>query len=171
MSACVSGKPAAIGQRSAHMQVCILLLSAILLAACGSGSDAIPRQLNTAAADAGASSSSDDPALWIQLSPALNPAFSLATHDYVMDCTTYPTAGLTVQSPQFNGFEFLGTSGTPGSTHPYDYVRFRQTFTLKPGQGFRFAIARYGSYSVRCLPPDFPPLSTTRNGTPQAEWY
>jgi hypothetical protein len=153
------------------MQVCILLLSAILLAACGSGSDAIPRQVNTAAADAGASSSSDDPALWIQLSPALNPAFSLATHDYVMDCTTYPTAGLTVQSPQFNGFEFLGTTGTPGSTHPYDYVRFRQTFTLEPGQGFRFAIARYGSYSVRCLPPDFPPLSTTRNGTPQAEWY
>jgi hypothetical protein len=80
------------------MRVCILMMSAILLAACGSGSDPIPRQVNTGAAAVGASSSSDDPALWIQLSPALNPVFSYATHDYVMDCTTYPTAGVMAAS-------------------------------------------------------------------------
>jgi hypothetical protein len=134
------------------------------LSACGS--DEPQRVLNSERL-----ASSTAAGLGIQVSPATTPVFDAAVHDYVIDCTTSPDVKLSVALPQSIGFEFLGTSGTSSGLQVHDSVQFSQSMTLAPGQGLRFAIAGHDSYSIRCLPPDFPPLTTTVSGTPQAQWY
>jgi len=109
--------------------------------------------------------------LGIQLSPDTTPIFDAAVHDYVIDCTSSPDAQITVATPQSIGFQFLGTSATSSPSPVQNDAQFRQTLTLAPGQGYRFAIAGHASYSVRCLPSNFPPLTTAVTGKPQAQWY
>jgi hypothetical protein len=157
-----------VGYRLAVPMV-VAVVAAVSLAACNSKSNVTADSVlpATGSAPTGAL----DVGSRIQISPAPNPAFDLHAHDYTIDCTSSPTSEIAVVAPQTIGFTFLGTSGVPGVAQPYQGARFRQTFTLKPGQGFRFAIAWQGSYSIRCLPQDFPPLQIERNGTPQAQWY
>jgi hypothetical protein len=148
----------------------LVLLLCVMLTACHSDSRATPvlppelplrpSQPGTSAADLG-----------IQISPAVKPEFDLSIHDYVIDCTTNPDTGLTVADAGGIGFTYLGYTGHPDFQQPHQHGRFERTLTLAPGQRLRFVIAGSGSYSIRCLPADFPPLSSTRNGTPQAQWY
>jgi hypothetical protein len=98
------------------MQVCILLLSAILLAACGCGLGSIPPQANTAAVDAGASSRPDDRALWIQLSPALTPAFTRLIHPNRAGALGSRTSGILSRSMSWNSnMQFSSLDSGPGS--------------------------------------------------------
>ena len=151
----------------AFVQTCLFITLSGGLTACGSDSDALPVSDSAGTVDPPASWAAD---LGIQFSPALNPSFDPGIHDYVIDCSSSQTVQLSVAVPQVIGFRFLGAGGTADSDQPSPYVGARQTLTLQPGQRYRFAINR-GSYSVRCLPPDFPPLSVTRSATPQAEFY
>ena len=116
--------------------------------------------------------SSYDVSLGVRISPDPNSAFDFHVNDYTIDCTTSPTVELAVAAPRSIGFKFLGSSGMAAPAPPYELRQhqYRQTMTLQPGQGFRFAIGQ-SSYSVRCLPADFPQLLVSQNGTPQAQWY
>src|SRR5262249_4899955 len=145
-----------------------VVVLALALAACGSDSGP---SLDAATSIGDARGIVTDPTLGIQVSANLNRPFELGVHDYTIDCTTSSTAELVVAAPRAIGFTFLGTTGITGAALRYDPVRFRLAMTLSPEQGFRFAVAATGSYSFRCLPPDFPVLTVERNGPPQSEWY
>jgi len=134
------------------------------LSACGSDEAQLPL-------DSVRLASTTAEGLGLQLSPTTTPIFDVAVHDYVIDCTSSPDAQLSVAVPTSIGFRFLGTSGTSTGLREHSSAQFRQSMTLAPGQGYRFAIAGHESYSIRCLPPDFPPLTTSVTGTPQAGYY
>ena len=149
----------------------LLLLGGTGLTACDSDGDGLPVAQNGALTDPPSPTNSAATRLGLEFSPALTPDFDPGIHDYVINCSTNSTAELMVAAPRPIGFQFLGTSGTTASSQVERASPFRQTLIVNPGQGYRFAIGELGSYSVRCLPPDFPPLSVTRTGTPQAQWY
>jgi hypothetical protein len=89
----------------------------------------------------------------IETVPALRPAFNAEIHDYVVTCDASTPVVL---------------KGDFGSGYS------EQAFSLIPGRRFRFFVGNTAEeYSVRCLPTDFPPFSTTTSGTgmPQAQWY
>ena len=150
---------------------CLLLLSGAALAACNSDSENAPVAQFALPAHGTLQTGATEADLGMQISPALTPAFNSSIHDYVVDCSDSPTAEISVAEPRSIGFHFLGTSGTADPAQLEEHVRLRRSITLQPGQGFRFALAALGNYSVRCLPPDFPPLTVEINGTPQAQWY
>jgi Arylsulfotransferase (ASST) len=154
----------------AYVPLGLLVLLAGGLTACNSDSSELPLASSGVITDS-APTASAAASLGIQFSPPLSPSFDPDIHDYVVDCSTSQTAQLSIAGPRPIGFQFLGTSGTVGPVQPENQVQFRQTVTLNPGQGYRFAIGGRGTYSVRCLPPDFPPLEVTLNGTPRARWY
>jgi Arylsulfotransferase (ASST) len=123
-----------------------LVLAVILvsLAACGDDDSVVPA---VPTANLTAQSSS------IQTIPALTPAFDPDIHDYVVKCDSTTPVQL---------------KGDLGSGYS------EQSFSLIPGRRFRFFVgSNPQEYSVRCLPPTFPPLTVTTQGpgTPQAQWY
>jgi hypothetical protein len=144
-----------------------LLLTTVLLAACNSHS--APTAIHTDATSGADVSASRQ--VWLQIVPAQKPDFDLSIHDYVIDCNATASIDLTATEAGLFGFVYLGTTMQPTAVEPDSHTPFRRTLQLKPGQSFRFSLARHGIYSVRCLPADFPPLSVSRNGSPQAEWY
>ena len=89
----------------------------------------------------------------ITTTPALSPAFSFGTTDYVVRCAGHPTTRVVT-----TGAGVIGGKRFPG---PAD-VRAR----LVPGQSLQITGAGH-SYFVRCVPADFPKYSATVNGTPQ----
>lgn len=108
---------------------------------------------------------------WLQITPAQRPDFDPAVHDYVIDCNTTASIDITATAAALHGFVYLGSTGNPRQVRPDSEPAFRQTVQLKPGQGFKFYLQSGGIYSVRCLPPDFPPLTVSLTGTPQSQWY
>jgi Arylsulfotransferase (ASST) len=85
--------------------------------------------------------------------PALSPAFSVRTTDYVVRCAGHPTTHVvTTGASVVGGRRFAGRAD----------VQAR----LVPGQSLQITGAGH-SYFVRCVPADFPKYSATVNGTPQ----
>jgi Arylsulfotransferase (ASST) len=169
-------------------QVCrgikILTFAAlILMTACGSGSDGVGAASAAATTAPSVSNAAPSgplglniqapsalgPGFNIAISPAVTPGFVPGIHDYVIDCTSAPTVQLSVLAPQAIGFAYLGTTADSALVRPTT-AQFQQTLSILPGQRFSFSIGQ-AAYSVRCLPPDFPPLTSSEAGLPQAEWY
>ena len=90
----------------------------------------------------------------ITTTPALSPAFSAGTTDYVVPCAGQPATRVVTTGAG----SIVGGKSFPG---PAD-VQAR----LVPGQSLHITAAGH-SYFVRCLPSDFPKYSATVNGTPQ----
>ena len=90
----------------------------------------------------------------ITTTPALSPAFSAGTTDYVVPCAGHPTTRVVTTGAG----SIVGGKSFPGRAD----VQAR----LVPGQSLHITAAGH-SYFVRCLPSDFPKYSATVNGTPQ----
>ena len=95
-----------------------------------------------------------EPPFGITTTPALSPAFSVRTTDYVVRCAGHPTTHVVTTGAG----SVIGGKKFPGRAD----VRAR----LVPGQSLQIAGAGH-SYFVRCVPADFPKYSATVNGTPQ----
>jgi len=142
---------------------CGSLLVLTMLSSCGgSDSDVVLMLRDTVAQGA-------QP--WLQIVPAQHPDFDPAIHDYVIDCNATAAIDITVTAAALHDFVFLGTTANPRQVWPDLQPTFRKTVRLEPGQGFEFYLRSSGVYSVRCLPPDFPPLTVSVTGTPQSQWY
>lgn len=124
-------------------------------------SAALPGSLTGAATirvDDGAAGSSS-PAFSIATTPALVPAFAPSFHDYVVPCTSAPTTNLTTTG---TGPVKVGGSRFDG---PVDL-----DLPLVAGQ--EVTVTEHGaSFSIRCLPADFPAYTSSVTGTPQAGGY
>lgn len=98
--------------------------------------------------------------------PAFTPGFQRQIRDYVVRCE--PARRLT-----------LSFDASRGAKVSVDRRRrragkFEFSTPLTRSQGIRFTVYgghRHRTYSVRCLPPDFPTWTTERNGRPQAAYY
>jgi VCBS repeat-containing protein len=102
----------------------------------------------------------------ITAQPALSPAFSPEVDDYVVRCTGVDPVELTVDAPAKTDVAVDGQTAQSGS--------FTASVALQQNQRFTFTVSRGGhdaTYSVRCLPADFPAYTVAVNGTPQTEWY
>ena len=138
--------------RRERSKIALLALTFLVLIGCGADEEA-----------------TDDP-IAVDVTPAITPAFDKKTQDYVINCATTPTIQLAVTNPRSTHFVYLGTTRQPAATATTD-PQFQQSLSLLPGERFQFVIGAGATYSVRCLPPDFPALTATRTGTPQAQWY
>jgi hypothetical protein len=99
-------------------------------------------------------------------SPSLVPAFNPSIPDYVVHCTTGTPVRVSVSAPSGVTVSVDGQRPRRGPFHV--------DVKLKPGQSFRFVVGagqRGRTYSLRCLPPDFPGYTARRPGRPQAAWY
>jgi hypothetical protein len=105
--------------------------------------------------------------LQVSTSPKLFPErFRPSVRDYVVRCGQAGRVRVAVSAPRGTSVSVDRARERRGS--------FRQTVTLEVGQSFEI-VARPGqrtrSYSVRCLPSDFPRFWATRSGQTQAKWY
>jgi Arylsulfotransferase (ASST) len=104
----------------------------------------------------------------VSVQPALTPNFQPSIHDYVVDCNSSSSVLFTAQIG--NGMEVFVNdvrAAEPGQTA-------RVTVPLAANQRFTFAFGGSNTalgYSVRCLPPGFPPISTSATTGSQAQWY
>lgn len=99
--------------------------------------------------------------------PALFPPFSPSVLDYVVRCDGTDVDVSVTVAP---GYEARVNSG-PGSTSTY-----ATTVPLTEGESFSVTFTNLSgppgqTYYVRCLPNDFPNFTSTKEGTPQAEYY
>lgn len=98
--------------------------------------------------------------------PALQPQFNPAVPHYVTRCE--PAEKVTIQVSD--------TTGTPVTVDAQPVATRSFSTTVKIGRGQRF-IVRAGtgharaSYSIACLPPDFPRYTAQVTGSPQASYY
>jgi hypothetical protein len=91
-------------------------------------------------------------------SPALDPAFNPAIHDYVVRCTTAPT--------------IVSTSGSGGVAIGGAHTRNPATVSVPLVAGQAVQVKGQGqSYTIRCLPADFPAYTATENGVPQGNGF
>jgi hypothetical protein len=153
----------------------LLVVSAVsLAAACGGGKSY--NSLDPAASSLGDATSIPNPptsasAVKVYISPGLTPNFDPSIHDYAINCVSNPEVQFTAQMPESN-FALYVPGDSPNRPLSYPINSFQRTFSLAPGQRFRFVIGvGTEEYSVRCLPSDFPPLSVSANGTREAEYY
>src|SRR6202165_4977476 len=104
----------------------------------------------------------------VDVQPALTPNFQPSIHDYVIDCNASPSVLFTAQIG--SGVEVFVNdvrAAEPGQTA-------RVTVPLVANQRFTFSFGGSNTaprYSARCMPPGFPPLSTTTTTASQAQWY
>jgi hypothetical protein len=101
--------------------------------------------------------------------PALTPNFQPSIHDYVVDCNSSPSVQFTAQIGNglqvfVNAVQAAGPGQTASVAVP---LAVNQRFT------FAFGDSNTGlaEYSVRCLPPGFPPISASVTAASQAVWY
>jgi hypothetical protein len=94
--------------------------------------------------------------------PALEPAFAPSIPDYVTRCDPADVVTVSVSD----------SGGTPVSVdrQPVDTRGFRTRLKIGPGQGFVVRTPS-ASYTVRCLPSDFPRYTAQIFGQPQAAYY
>jgi hypothetical protein len=96
----------------------------------------------------------------------MSPAFSPDAPDYGIRCTGGRTSA-TISAP-------VGTTVAVGGQPPVTAARVTEDVAVRPGRAVTFTVndaQGIRGYSVRCLPDDFPVYSSTRPGSPQAEWY
>jgi hypothetical protein len=100
--------------------------------------------------------------------PALTPAFQPSIYDYVIDCNANQDATFTAQIggglTTFVNGEQVGGAGQTART----------SVRLVAGERFVFSFGSATSplqYSVRCLPPGFPPITAQATAGSQAQWY
>ncbi len=94
--------------------------------------------------------------------PGLAPQFSPSVYDYVTRCE--PVERVTIRVTDTNHTQ-VSVDEQPVGTSSY-------STTVKIGGGQRFLIkAGAASYSVACLPADFPPYQVQINGPRQAAYY
>ena len=103
----------------------------------------------------------------ITATPGLYPAFSSAISDYVVRCTGSTPVNVRVSSTGTPAaFTVDGKQAASGST---------TSVSIKQGQSFAIGVTPQGgpaqSYYVRCLPSGFPTWTSSRPGSPQAEYY
>jgi len=102
--------------------------------------------------------------LSVSTAPAeMFPEFSPDVSDYVVRCANVPF-DVRVEAPDAQP---ISVGGNPAQTG-------RFTVSVWRAEGQRFTIVDQGAartYSVRCLPGDFPEFTVTREGTPQAGHY
>ena len=103
----------------------------------------------------------------ITATPGLYPAFSSAVSDYVVRCTGSSPVKVNVSSSGTSAaFTVDGRQAPSGST---------TAVSLKQGQSFTIGVTPQGgtaqNYFVRCLPSGFPTWTSSRPGSPQAEYY
>jgi hypothetical protein len=148
----------------------LLVVSAISLAtACSQGGTSASLPTDPTSVQAAVSTPS---AIQISVSPALTPNFDPSIHDYVVNCASSPEVQFTAQGQNANIALLYGNGGLINRPQPYAATYLQRSFPLTPGQRFHFVMGGEASeYSVRCLPKDFPPLSTSIGGTREAEWY
>lgn len=144
------------------------------LNACGSGSSGSPSAAgvgNTAEVDAQLVPTAQH--LQVQVSPALTPSFDPTIHDYVVQCTEASGVQFTAWYTADVGLHLYAPGNQPIVQPPLVQGQTQTFIPLAPGQRFRFTTASPAAadYSVRCLPPDFPPLTATVTGTREAQWY
>jgi hypothetical protein len=98
--------------------------------------------------------------------PGLYPAFVPRVPDYVVRCGGRTAVRVMVTAAPGEAVAIDGRRARGGS--------FRAAVPLSSDQAFPFAVTMDGvrrTYSVRCLPTDFPAWTASRSGTPQAQWY
>lgn len=98
--------------------------------------------------------------------PELYPAFAPRVPDYVVRCSGRTPVQVMVTAASGEAVAIDGHQARGGS--------FQAAVRLSSGQAFRFAVTIDGvrrTYSVRCLPTDFPVWTSSRSGRPQAQWY
>lgn len=99
----------------------------------------------------------------ITTSTPLTPQFDRSVFDYVTRCDQGPIQ-VAVDGDRGTRVRVDGRTVAAGEN---------TQVSLQPGEAFTMQIlpAIHTSYSVRCLPTDFPQVSIERPGVPQAEWY
>jgi hypothetical protein len=102
----------------------------------------------------------------ITTQPASQPAFDPSIPDYVTRCGDTGALGVSVTD----------TAGAPVSVDQQPARTSNSSYTVPLLSGQRFTIAigagsTAQTYSVRCLPPDFPGYSAQLFGQPQAAYY
>jgi hypothetical protein len=136
----------------------------LLLAACNSGSQ--PSALNQFSAVTPAALVQAN--VQVTVEPALTPSFQPSILDYVIDCNQSPPVLFTAQiGDGMQVFVNAVQVAAPGN-------RAQVTVPLSAGERFTFAFDQSSAtpeYSVRCLPPGFPPISTSAAPVSQAQWY
>jgi Arylsulfotransferase (ASST) len=106
------------------------------------------------------------PAPLVAADPALYPAFAPRVPDYVVRCRGRTAVQVRVTAAPGQTVAIDGRQARGGS--------FQAAVPLSSGQAFPFAVTTDGvrrTYSVRCLPGDFPVWTSSRSGRPQAQWY
>jgi Arylsulfotransferase (ASST) len=105
----------------------------------------------------------------VSTTPALQPAFDPSVTDYVSRCE--PGAGVVVAVTNTDGTS-VSVDGRQALTTSYTVkvpLASGQRFTIRTGTA-----AHVTTYSIRCLPPDFPRFSAESfplSGKPQAAYY
>jgi hypothetical protein len=102
----------------------------------------------------------------LSATPALYPVFQRDVTDYVSRCTSGKPLTL---SGQASGGEKVAIG-----SHKAQSGDFSQDVQRRTGEAVTVHVTsptQPGTYHVRCLPPKFPRWSTSRAGTPQAQWY
>jgi hypothetical protein len=102
----------------------------------------------------------------VQSAPALLPAFNPGAPDYAVRCKAGTPVKLTFDAKGATRVSVNGKAARSGHfTVPVSLVGGRAlTFKIDSGPAA-------GAYHVRCVPPDFPPWTAKRTGTPEARWY
>lgn len=137
----------------AALRLCAGMVGLLVLSACGGNGSPAPTLVAQA-----------------QASPALSPGFDSAIHDYTIDCTSASEVQFSASLNALVYFNFTDPNDTAEApSNPIG--QFQKTFTLNPGQRFRFSVRSGPEYSVRCLPKDFPPLSVSITGVREAAFY
>jgi hypothetical protein len=103
----------------------------------------------------------------VSTTPALTPAFDPAIFDYVVRCTdSLGSVTLSAELPTGSTISVNGAAALSGSVSV--------PVSLAPNAEMTWVISGGGStntYYARCLPADFPQMTATVSGVPQAQWY
>ena len=102
----------------------------------------------------------------ISTDPSLFPSFSPGVHDYVSRCSASTPVQVSIVAP-------AGTTVSVDKQPPAS-GSFTATVTRDVGQSFTIVVAGLqpsDTYSVRCLPGDFPTWTVQQSGPTQAEYY
>jgi hypothetical protein len=106
------------------------------------------------------------PGLEISIDPAVFPGFNQGVFDYVNRCDPSSPTDVSVTAPGGTKVSVAGQSARSGT--------FTTSVDQAVGKRFTIDVTTGGAtttYSVRCLPTDFPQFSASRTGTPQAQFY